>query len=94
MDWTNVISVAIQTLAILVAGGGFLWRLQMDLKLWIQQSQIIAGKVAQIEVEIKKFSEVLIDLAKQDTRLTNIEARVQELSNRLYSHIREEDKAH
>ena len=90
MDWTNIIGIVIQTLAIMATGAAFLFRLHVDLRLWIQQAQATASRVAQIEIKMEKISDLITAIAIQDARLNAVDVRLNELSIRLNSHIKEE----
>lgn len=88
--WSNLIGIALQTLAIIITLGAFVGRLHLDLRLWIQQSQAIAAKVAQIEGKLEKMADLITQIAIQDARLNSIEARIQEISSILNRHIKDE----
>lgn len=90
MDWGNLAGIALQTLTIVGSLWAFVMRLHVDLKLWIQQSQAVAEKVAKIENKMEKMAELITQLAIQDTRLNIIEARVQNIDDRLANHVKNE----
>lgn len=91
MDWSNLVGLIIQTLAILGTGAAFLGRLHLDLRLWIQQAQILAGRVTQIESKMDKISELITQIAIQDARLNALDVRLQEISTRFFNHVKEDE---
>lgn len=92
-DLTSWIGIFFQTIAIMVSMGAFILRLHMDLKLLIQRQEHMQREQLNIQSRIEKLGQVVIDLAKQDTRLNNVEARLQEMSLRLFDHIRKDEAA-
>lgn len=90
MDWTNIISMLIQTVAILGAVGASVLRLRLDVHLVLQQQAQVKERIVEMEKEVKDLSKAVIDIAKQDIRLNNLEARVQEISSRLFAHTKSE----
>lgn len=90
MDWTNFVSVVIQTIAILATVGAFILRLRVDVLLVLQQQSQVKERIAVVEKEVKDLSKAVIDIAKQDIRLNNLEARVQEMSSRLFAYTKVE----
>lgn len=89
-DWTNLAGTAIQTVVVLASIGTFIFRLHVDLRLLLQKQAQFVERVTKIENKVDALSSVLIDIAKQDARLNNLESRIQELSNRIYDHIKKE----
>ena len=89
-DWSNIISTAIQTVAILGTVGGFIFRLHLDNRLMLEKQIQFVARIGKIESRVEQLSNVVVDLARQDTRLNNVEARLQEISNRLYEHVKKE----
>ena len=85
-ELSNWVGTTIQTLVLVGAIGGFVFRLQLALKLLIEQQSQYSVRMMKVEAKIEQLSQVLIDLAKQDMRLSNQEARIQELSNRLHEY--------
>ena len=85
-DLNNWIGTTIQTLVLVGAIGGFVFRLQLALKLLIEQQAQYSVRMLKVEAKIEQLSQVLIDLARQDARLNNQEARIQEISNRLHEY--------
>lgn len=83
-ELSNIIGTAIQTIAILGTVGGFIFRLHLDLKLLIQQQTQSVQRISKIETRMEQLSQVVVEIARQDARLNNLEARIQELSNRLF----------
>lgn len=69
----------LQTLVMAGTVGALIVRLHTDMKLLIQQVQQTKSDVYSLKEEMKKLAQVMIDLARQDTRLTNLEARMHEL---------------
>lgn len=90
MDWPNIISLIIQTIAILGTLAAFLGKLLIKLELMIQQHKQFRDEVNVIKTKVDELSRVVVDIARQDTRIINLEARVHELSTRLHNHIAED----
>lgn len=47
-------------------------------------------KLQKIDREQEKITSIIVDLAKQDQRLTHVEERLQEISNRVFKHMQSE----
>lgn len=78
-DFTINLSVVLQTIVTLLAVGVFILRLHFDLRLLIHAQLQQKEKIIGIETRLDQLGKVLIDLAKQDQRLNNVEARLQDL---------------
>ena len=89
-DLSSWIGLLLQTAAIIGAIAVFIVRHHIDFRLLLQSQQQSREKIASIESKMEKLSDVIIEIAKQDTRLNNLEARMQEISNRLFQHMKEE----
>lgn len=87
-ELSSWIGTLIQTLAILGTVGSFLFKMHVDLKLIVQSQRQFLDRVAKIEGGMDKLNQVLIEMARQDARQNGLEARIQELSNRLFEHIK------
>lgn len=87
-EWANIVGTTIQTLAILGTVGGFIFRLHLDNRLLLEKLTQSNIRIVKVEDEVKQLSQVVVSIARQDTRLDNVEARLQEISNRLYDHIK------
>jgi Tfp pilus assembly protein PilN len=83
-DLSSWVGIILQTVAILGTVGAFLVRLQLDLKLLIQSLQQSKIEISDMKDQMKVLSHVVVDIAKQDARLNNLEARIQEISNRIF----------
>lgn len=90
-DISSWVGMVLQTLGILGAVGMFVLRLHLDLRLLIQAQVQVKNVVDSHDTQLKQMGQILIDLARQDMRLTNAEARIHELSTRLYDHIRKDE---
>lgn len=92
-DLTINIGNILQTLAMMVAVGAFIIRLQqrlhLDLRLLLQSHNQQKEDIIKIKSQIEQLNKLVVDLARQDQRLTNVETRMQELSNRLFEYSRE-----
>lgn len=87
-DLTSWLGIALQTLAIIITVGAFVLRIHLDVKLLVQRQEHMQDEQERIQSKLEALNQVLIDLTKQDARLTNIEFRMQELSIRLTDHIK------
>ena len=83
-DTTISLGTLLQTIAMLGGALYFLWRLQLRLEVIDTKQISTIQKIDSIEKELEKITLVVIEQARQNTRLDNFEARVQELSNRIY----------
>lgn len=90
-DLANWAAVLVQTVTIVGTMAAFLFRINTDVKVLVQRLLQTESRIGHLDTRMEKLSQVVIDLAKQDTRLANVEARVNELSMRLYAHVRKED---
>lgn len=95
-DITSWIGLVIQTIVFLGTVGGFVIKLHLDLKLLIQSQQQyqrqMNAEISDIKERVKGMGQVIIDLARQDMRMNSLDAKVQELSNRLFDYSRRHDE--
>ncbi len=83
-DLANWVGIAVQTLAIVATMAGFLMRINTDVKVLVQRLVQMEQHIDNLNSKTEKLSSVIVDIAKQDQRILNLETRVQELSSRFY----------
>lgn len=86
-SWAGVI---LQTLVIAGTLAVFLFRISTDVKIIAQRQSQTETRVGAIDVKMEKLSSLVVEIAKQDQRLNFLDARVQELSSRLYAHLQKD----
>lgn len=92
-DITSWIGTILQILVTIGTIGAFFARLHIDLKLLVQSQLQMKNTIDAHEAHLKQMGQILIDLARQDIRLTSAETRLHEISARLYDHIRREENS-
>lgn len=92
-DLANWIGIGVQTLAIVGTMAAFLIRINTEVKVLVQRISQSELRLGLLDTRMEKLSQVVVDLAKQDQRLNNVEMRVQELSMRLYEHVKKDNAA-
>lgn len=94
-DLASWVGIIIQTVAIIGTMGLFLFRMNTEVKILVQRLIQIEKqteyRLIAVDSKLERLSQVVVDLAKQDQRLNNVEARVQELSSRLHAHVRKNE---
>lgn len=84
-DLTINLGLVLQTMAI--AGGGIYFLIQMKHELHILKhvQQAIDSRLTRIDMTIANLSNSAVEIARQDERLSAMDIRLQELSNRISS---------
>ena len=75
----------IQTITVVLGGAYFLFSIRFRL-------DSVEKAMNNLDTEIRKLVDIAIELAKQDQRISNIELRVQELSNRGFYRVARKTK--
>ena len=78
----NILQI-LQIFVILSGGLFFLYQIKAQLIVLTSVQSTLGGRLELLETEIKKLSEVTIDLAKQGERMTALDLRMTTLSTRL-----------
>lgn len=95
-DSTINLGHILSTIAFISTGYYFIWGIQTKLLLLIQQTNTRhehnTKELIDIKVELGDLSRAAIELAKQEVRMNNFDQRLLELSNRIHSHLVENNK--
>lgn len=74
IEWSislgNIITSGLTLLGFVVAAFGFFYALKSSIALQAMQTDILAGRMINVENEIKKLSEVVVSMAAADQRMT------------------------
>lgn len=91
IDLHIVVSI-VQLLVIGVGGLWFVWSMRTRLDLLIQETSIKHSanidRFADIEKKLDNLANTAIEFVKQEARMNHIDDRLQELSNRISSHLK------
>lgn len=82
-DTTVTMGNIIQIVVILISGLIFLYRMESRLILLTNIQENFTQRLSKIDAELEKLSNVTIQIARQDERMTAQDNRLQEFSNRL-----------
>ena len=72
------------TLGSLVIGSiVFIWIMKGDIRVLVQRWKLLDDRMERLESEIRKLSDILIALARQEERVTNLSQRMNHLDEKL-----------
>lgn len=86
-DLTISLGTVLQTITIVGSAAYFIWSIKTRLEVMDTKQVTMVEKISKIEIELDRLTDVVIVQAKQDQRINNLEERLQELSNRIFSHV-------
>jgi prefoldin subunit 5 len=75
----------VQLLVILGGGAYFIWSMQTGIAVLTTRQAQIDERLVKIEASIDRLSSTTVEIARQDERVNHVEARLQELSNRIHA---------
>lgn len=86
----------INAFVMIIGGFYFVWEVKSRLSLLIQETALRHAsnveKFTSIDIQLKALVNTTVELAKQEIRMNNVDERLQELSNRISSHIKNGSK--
>lgn len=80
-DWTVSIGHILTFLGFIFGGFGFVYAMRYEVRRVADGVEAMKGRMQSVENELKKMSDVLVELGRQDERLNAMDRRLDDLQH-------------
>jgi hypothetical protein len=76
MEWAKIITDHLPTMVtVVLAAGGIIWAISRNLTTVVLRVDAVADRVGVVETELKKMTDMLVTMARQDEQIKSLTHR-------------------